>query len=712
MARPLPLLAVLALLAPAPAAQVVISEFSVRSPNSQSGGYFGREIAAAGDLDGDGAGDFFVGVEAENGTRGRVYAFSGADGAVLLTVEAPTTEQAYFGYFVEGAGDRDGDGTPDVFTSDLSTVGGLAFAGRVYLVSGADGSTLRTFTSPAPEASGYFGYNVAATGDLDGDGTDDLVVGAGDEDVTENGTTYVDRGRIYALSGADGAVLWSATTPTPDERTYLGRVVTAGDVTGDGVPDLLASAVRASDSDGVESGLAYVFSGADGALVYTFESENAQANGLFGHTLRGLPDITGDGVPDLAVGAPYEGVGGTQVRDGTVAFFSGADGARLGTYAEDERQAERLYGWEIEPLGDLDGDGVTEIGISAYAQLNAYDYLPPPNSTPFSGALFVISGADVGGEAPDFAEVYPSLPDLPTSYYWGYGTDFVAIGDTDGDGFSEVAVGAPTQGVEIGFTAVLGGASIVALSDANTAEEAAVAVPPGGGTYDFGPTGVDLVLGNVRQRAPADGAAGAAAQVTVTRYANGPASTEGIAEANVAGYRWVAASRGPFRLTTADNEIRFTLSETPGAAIADPSAVVVYHRPYVGGTFEALPTTVDAATGEVVGTGFRSLGEFVLASDAGALPTDGAADGALALAASPNPAHGAATVTVTMPAPGPAEVAVFDALGRRVARLWDGPLAAGPHRLALDAGALPAGVYLVRAVTPAGVAGRAVTVVR
>lgn len=78
----------------------------------------------------------------------------------------------------------------------------------------------------------------------------------------------------------------------------------------------------------------------------------------------------------------------------------------------------------------------------------------------------------------------------------------------------------------------------------------------------------------------------------------------------------------------------------------------------------------------------------------------------------PNPARGRATVGLTLPEAGPVRAEVFDALGRRVAVLHDGPLAAGEHALRLDAAGLPAGVYVVRAATPAGVASRRVTVVR
>jgi hypothetical protein len=78
----------------------------------------------------------------------------------------------------------------------------------------------------------------------------------------------------------------------------------------------------------------------------------------------------------------------------------------------------------------------------------------------------------------------------------------------------------------------------------------------------------------------------------------------------------------------------------------------------------------------------------------------------------PNPFRGAATVTLTLPEPSEVTVALFDALGRRVALLHEGPLAAGRHAFALDGGALPAGVYVVRATAGAAMHATRVTVAR
>ena len=85
---------------------------------------------------------------------------------------------------------------------------------------------------------------------------------------------------------------------------------------------------------------------------------------------------------------------------------------------------------------------------------------------------------------------------------------------------------------------------------------------------------------------------------------------------------------------------------------------------------------------------------------------------ALALTTAPNPARSLATVSVTMPETGPARVAVYDALGRQVAVLHDGPLAVGTHGLELDTTRLAPGLYVVRAAVGGGAASRTITVVR
>ena len=736
------------------AAQPLISIYSIRSPNSQNDGYFGSSFESSADLDGDGVRDLIVGAPDESGGRGRVYLFSGATGALLRTIPSPVdVGGVFFGVSVADVGDVDGDGTPDIVASGYFAVGGQASAGRAYVFSGASGTTLLTLESPASQASGFFGFNVAGPGDLDGDGTPDIVVGAGDEDVLVGGNTVVDHGAVYAFSGADGSLLWRSTPETQEANLYYGRAVSAGDITGDGVNEILTSAVLADNNDGIESGLAYVVDGASGAFVYTLQpGPNAQANGFFGNTLAGLSDLDGDGVPELAVGAPYEGVGGTSVRDGSVSFYRGSDGSLIGTYVREERQAERGFGWEIQDVGDFDGDGISDIGISAVRQFNRFQHRPPPLTLPFSGAVFITSGAEIGQATTDeIAEIYPTLPNFPTTFSWRYGEDFASLGDIDGDGLPDLAIGAPTQGANIGFIGVIPGSRILAISDVDVqAEEEEPVVSDG--TYDFDATAVDLALDGVAisksgmasgdpagllpsaehggreagGEAPeadglvffARGASGTASTVRVQRFDTAPTDVSGIAEANVSAYRWIVATEGPLRWDPT-SEIRFSLAELPSSGITDPTDVTVYLRETLAsGDFTALATSYDAGTGEIVALLPRAngsfAGEFALASDSNPLPTEGVPAGGLALDAFPNPSRGAVTVSLRLAAPEAASVAAFDALGRRVATLHEGPLAAGEHAFTLDpeAASLRSGVYVVRATAGAGAVSRRITVLR
>ncbi len=103
---------------------------------------------------------------------------------------------------------------------------------------------------------------------------------------------------------------------------------------------------------------------------------------------------------------------------------------------------------------------------------------------------------------------------------------------------------------------------------------------------------------------------------------------------------------------------------------------------------------------------------YVFAGIAPVAAESAASASSFVLTAYPNPARGASTLRLTLPSPQVATVAVYDLLGRRVAVLHDGPLAAGEHTLSFDAADLPSGVYLVRAAVGGEVTTRRITVVR
>ncbi len=286
------------------------------SPNEEYAGFFGHSVSGAGDVDGDGFSDLIVGAYGEEPgsspeEAGRAHVFSGADGSLLYTLVSPNEEQyGLFGWSVSGAGDVDGDGYADVIVGAHGKDPGSSpqDAGRAYVFSGVDGSLLYTLVSPNEEGPGRFGVSVSGVGDVDGDGHGDVIVGA---DLEDPGSSPSGAGRAYVFSGADGTVLHTLVSPHEEDLGFFGRCVSGvGDVNGDGHPDVIVGAYQESPgSSPFAAGRAYVFSGADGSLLYTLASPNEQEFGYFGHFVSGAGDVDGDGRRDVIVRAFWENPG-------------------------------------------------------------------------------------------------------------------------------------------------------------------------------------------------------------------------------------------------------------------------------------------------------------------------------------------------------------------------------------------------------------------
>src|SRR5262245_55625803 len=195
----------------------------------------GNSIASAGDVDGDGVPDFIVGAPYTFGGIGQVHIYSGATGA-LIRLFTGSVSNDYFGSAVSGAGDLDGDGSSDVVVGVIhASPGGLTAAGQAIAYSGATGAVLWTRNGTA--AFEMAGNSVARVGDLNGDGVDDPAVGIV---YADNGTAYV-AGRVEVLSGTTGVPILSVLGTGLGDN--LGAsLAAAGDVDGDGTPDVLAGA--------------------------------------------------------------------------------------------------------------------------------------------------------------------------------------------------------------------------------------------------------------------------------------------------------------------------------------------------------------------------------------------------------------------------------------------------------------------------------------
>ena len=312
--------------------------------------WFGFSIAGTGDVDGDGFGDLVIGSPMGTPPQGSATVVSGRDGTTLWVWigEAPGDR---FGHAVAGAGDVDGDGFADVIVGAPNADAGGTFAGRVRVFSGADGNALHTFDGTAWD---QFGFSVDGIGDVDGDGRDDVAVGAPLADVAA-----FNSGSAFVYSGADGTEILAVHGAQIGDR--LGSVVArARDVNGDGIPDFLVGAPGA-DVAAVDSGAVEVRSGSDGSVWLTLSGRKA---GEFLEQAAGVGDVDGDGFDDVVVGSASSDGNGSE--SGVVRLHSGGTGAEIVTFFG--RESLDWLGAAVAAAGDVNLDGRLDFVAGAPGQ--------------------------------------------------------------------------------------------------------------------------------------------------------------------------------------------------------------------------------------------------------------------------------------------------------------------------------------------------------
>jgi hypothetical protein len=344
-------------------------------------GEFGGALAGA-DLDGDGSADPLVGAWLDGvAARGLVTVFDGATAAPRLVL-AGDDPGDHFGFAVAVLGDVDADGAPDLAVGAVDDDDAGTSSGSVRVCSGADGSTLYTLVGSGP--GDLLGYALCALDDLDGDGVGDLAIGA--PGLAQVGSTSP--GRVHVVSAASGATLFVAQGAGGGDA--FGRsLARVGDLDGDGRDEL---AVGAPQPVGGQPGYARVLSSAGGAVL--LELVGAGAGDLFGSTLAPAGDVDGDGVQDLAVGAPRADDLATDA--GAVRLLSGRTGALLGELLGTDAGAH--LGSAL--CGDFDpnGDGHLDLALGAPGAGGGRALVAATGQLPLTGdahALSLSSGASV-----------------------------------------------------------------------------------------------------------------------------------------------------------------------------------------------------------------------------------------------------------------------------------------------------------------------------
>ncbi|MDB2687352.1 integrin alpha [Mariniblastus sp.] len=374
--------------------------------------YFGFSVSGAGDVNGDGKADLIVGAWRDGDDRngvdsGSARVFSGDDGSVLYLFDGDDPLN-WLGHSVSGAGDVNGDGNADLIVGFRG--GGLG----VRVLSGSDGSILYDYDGGSE--NNQFGESVSDAGDVNGDGTPDLIVG----DISGNNGT----GSAHVLSGIDGSVLYDFDGD--NDRDWFGSSVSgAGDVNGDGTPDLIVGARFANNDDGRSSGKARVFSGIDGSVLYSIDGDDP-GDGL-GISVSSAGDINGDGKADLIIGAHTDDNNGTW--SGSVRVLSGSDGGVLYNFNGDGEGDH--FGHSVSCAGDVNGDGTPDLIVGAYRDDNNADD---------SGSARVLSGSD--------GRVLYNFDGDNAEDWFGYSVS--GAGDVNGDGVDDFIVGARNGGANDG----------------------------------------------------------------------------------------------------------------------------------------------------------------------------------------------------------------------------------------------------------------------
>ena len=334
---------------------------------------------------------------------------------------------AQCGQSVASAGDVNGDGFDDVVVGAPYHDNGQANEGRavVCLGSATGLSAVPSWAAEGEQVGALFGFSVASAGDVNGDGYGDVVVGAYQYDglATNAGRAFVYHGSPSGLSALPD---WTAESDQPFAN-FGYSVASAGDVNGDGFADVIVGAISEAHGE-VNEGAAFVFHGSPTGLspAAGWMAESNQADAYFGQEVASAGDVNGDGFAEVIVGAPSYDSG--EAEEGRAFVYYGAGGglSTLPGWTSESNQPGAYFGQFVASVGDVNGDGFADVGVGA----TFFD-----NGQADEGRVFVFHGSP-GGMSPTAS--WTGESNQAGAYYGRV----ASAGDVDGDGFADMVIGA------------------------------------------------------------------------------------------------------------------------------------------------------------------------------------------------------------------------------------------------------------------------------
>jgi hypothetical protein len=401
----------------------------------------GWSVSSAGDVNGDGFDDIIVGAtdNDDGGDKaGDAYVIFGTAsgfganvaGQHVLDLSKLSASQGFIvkgdtagdeaGFSVSSAGDVNGDGFDDIIVGAPYGDDGGDKAGEAYVIFGTasgfgskvggqrviDLTTLTAhqgFAIQGYAAGDQTGWSVSSAGDLNGDGFDDILVGAPLDSTDGSGKSLGSCGRTYIIYGSAsgfgtdvaGRQVIDLKDLTASQGTFLAGgeqynvgsgVSSAGDINGDGFDDCIIGASGRS--------VAYVLFGGDYGPTFGFHIVDNVAGTSLGYSVSSAGDINGDGFDDLIVGGGGDSLGGVDAGQAFVVFgaasFSGDINVRTMTASQGfiiQGDAEYdLAGRSVSSAGDINGDGFDDLIVGASGAGDDY-----------AGEAYILYGGAFGG---------------------------------------------------------------------------------------------------------------------------------------------------------------------------------------------------------------------------------------------------------------------------------------------------------------------------